>query len=150
MAYTLGAISRARLIGVHPDLVRVVLRAIEITPQDFTVFEGVRTPATQADYVRRRVSKTMSSRHLTGHAVDLVPWIAGQPRWEWPPIYIVADAVRRAALAEGVAIIWGGVWDRRLGDLPPHASGLAVAVRSYSARHSGPDFLDGPHFELHV
>jgi peptidoglycan L-alanyl-D-glutamate endopeptidase CwlK len=42
----------------------------------------------------------MNSRHLIrsdgfGHAVDLVPWINGKPRWEWKPIYHIAAAVRR-------------------------------------------------------
>ena len=39
----LGAVSRRNLIGVHPDLVRVVERAITITTVDFRVAEGLRT-----------------------------------------------------------------------------------------------------------
>lgn len=151
MAYVLGAKSLARLDGVHPDLVRVVKRAITITPQDFTVQEGLRSRATQADYVNRGVSKTMNSRHLTGHAVDLVPWINGQPRWEWPPIFVMADAVRRAAIIEEVRLVWGGVWDRMLLDLPEYSSGLQKAVDAYSARRRAAGksaFLDGPHFEV--
>jgi len=32
-----------RMHGVHPDLIRVVNRAIEITQTDFTVLEGMRS-----------------------------------------------------------------------------------------------------------
>ena len=78
MAYRLGLRSRARLRGVHPDLVRVVTRAIEITDVDFTVLEGVRSLSRQRQLVAQGASKTMRSRHLTGHAVDLGAWVAGR------------------------------------------------------------------------
>lgn len=43
MAYSLSLRSRTALQGVHPDLVAVVKRAIQITRQDFVVLQGVRT-----------------------------------------------------------------------------------------------------------
>lgn len=49
MAFRLGAQSRARLAGVHPDLVRVVERAIQLSSVDFSVLEGVRTPQRQRE-----------------------------------------------------------------------------------------------------
>lgn len=76
--FSLGARSLLRLQGVHPSLVRVVKRAIRITPVDFTVLEGVRSRERQAELVRIGASKTMNSRHLTGHAVDLAPWVGGK------------------------------------------------------------------------
>lgn len=151
--FLLSARSRARLVGVHPKLAGVVERAITLTTRDFTVFEGLRTPERQARLVSAGASRTSKSRHLKqgdgwGHAVDLVPWVEGGPRWEWPPIYAIAAAVRAAAVEAGVALIWGGVWDRRMGDLPASAEGLKAAVLAYGVRHPGPDFLDGPHYEL--
>jgi peptidoglycan L-alanyl-D-glutamate endopeptidase CwlK len=148
MAFALGKASQAKLDLVRPQLARVVRRAITITTADFTVFEAMRTLATQKEYLRRGVTKTLNSRHLTGDAVDLVPWVSGGPRWEWPPIYNIAAAMREAAVIEGVALRWGGVWDRRLADLPANAAGIKRAVEQYCARHPGPDFLDGPHYEL--
>jgi peptidoglycan L-alanyl-D-glutamate endopeptidase CwlK len=150
MTYVLGAKSLAKLEGVHPDLVRVVRRAIAITTQDFAVFEGLRTLKTQREYMRRGVTRTLASKHLKqpdgfGHAVDLVPWIDGALRWEWGPIWHIAEAMRQAAIAEAVSLTWGGVWDQRLNDL---GADLKAAVSAYSARHPGPDFLDGPHFQL--
>jgi peptidoglycan L-alanyl-D-glutamate endopeptidase CwlK len=62
-----------RMHGLHPDLYRVVLAMGEYCPTPFMVMEGVRSVAQQADYVAAGSSKTMNSRHLTGHAVDLAP-----------------------------------------------------------------------------
>lgn len=110
MAYSLGARSLKRLEGVHPDLVRVVKRAITLTPIDFTVLEGRRTLARQKQLVASGASKTMNSRHLTGHAVDLGAYVAGSVRWDWPLYYKLAEAVKEAAKLEGVPIEWGGDW----------------------------------------
>lgn len=153
MSFALSAYSRARLKGVHPDLAALVRRAIELTTQDFIVHDGVRTLARQRALVAAGASKTLRSRHLVqadgfGHAVDLVPYIHGKVRWEWKPIYAIAAAVRQAAVEWRVDLIWGGVWDRRLADLPETADGLEAAVKAYTVRHPGPDFIDGPHFEI--
>ncbi|WP_084398356.1 M15 family metallopeptidase [Henriciella aquimarina] len=152
--FKLGARSRSELTGVHPDLVRCVEKAIATTPQDFSVHDGIRSPAEQERLVARGASKTMNSRHLTqpdgyGHAVDLVPYVNGQLRWEWPLIYPIAAAMHAAADEVGVRLRWGGVWDRMLDELPGTADGLKQAVQEYAVRHPGPDFLDGPHFEIH-
>lgn len=153
MTYSLGAGSLAKLNGVHPDMLRVVKRAIGISAQDFTVFEGLRTQATQNSYLARGVTRVKFSQHMLqkdgfGHAVDLVPWISGGPRWEWPLIYPIAAAMRDAAIAEMVEIRWGGVWDRTLNELGHNAAAIKQAVADYCTRHPGPDFIDGPHYEL--
>lgn len=153
MSFKLGAKSLAELQGVEPRIVAVVERAIILTAQDFAVHDGVRTLEQQKALVRSGASKTMNSRHLIrsdgyGHAVDLVPVINGKLRWEWKPIYAIAAAVRQAAIEQAVPLIWGGVWDKRLNDIPAGAVGLEATVREYCARHPGPDFIDGPHFEL--
>ncbi|WP_088183567.1 endolysin [Sphingobium sp. Z007] len=156
MTYSLGAKSNAALVGVHPIIVSVVRAAISITEQDFTVFEGVRSLATQKEYMKRGVTRTLASKHLRqpdgkGHAVDLVPWIAGQPRWEWEPIYRIAVAMDKAATAQGVAhrIRWGGIWDRTMAQYGTDApQSMKEAVAAYCKRHPGPDFIDGPHYEL--
>ena len=72
MTYALGKRSLERLVGVHPDLVRVVKRAIELTDHDFSVIEGLRTIETQRAYVAKSASKTMNSRHITGRILRLV------------------------------------------------------------------------------
>lgn len=152
MAFALGATSLAHLQAVHPSLRAIVMRAIELTDQDFGVHEGVRTVETQREYVRTGVSKTMDSKHLPqsdgfSHAVDLVPYIAGKLRWEWPPIYQIASAVVRAAHELTIEVTWGAVWDRTSLYLPTTADGLKSAVDLYRARHPGDDFIDGPHWQ---
>ena len=118
MSYTLGTRSRQRLSGVHPDLVAVVKRAIQITEQDFAVLEGIRNINRQRELFKAGKSTTMNSRHLTGHAVDLAPWPIS---WEWEGFYPIADAMKQAAEELDIAIVWGGDWK---------------------------SFPDGPHFEL--
>lgn len=153
--FVLGQRSLDELIGVHPDLVRVVHHAIRITRQDFTVFDGLRTPAEQAEIKRRGASTTLNSKHLRqadgfSHAVDLVPWIAGRARWEWPAIYPIAAAVQQAAIAEGVRLRWGGTWTE-INRIAPGAKALEAAQRAYvQARLAAGRraFPDGPHYEL--
>jgi peptidoglycan LD-endopeptidase CwlK len=118
MAYTLGTRSSQRLSGVHPDLVAVVKRAIQITEQDFSVLEGIRNINRQRELFKAGKSTTMNSRHLTGHAVDLAPWPTS---WEWEGFYPIAEAMKQAAEELEVDIVWGGDWK---------------------------SFPDGPHFEL--
>lgn len=157
MSFRLGLASRRELKGVHPQLVRVVERAIELTTQDFTVHDGVRTLEEQKALVARGASKTMNSRHLIrsdgfGHAVDLVPWINGKPRWEWEPIFDIAFAMQTAARELGVNLRWGGVWDRTLNDLAQSPEGLEDEVEDYVTRRRAAGqksvFIDGPHYEL--
>lgn len=108
--YKLGQRSQSRLKGVHPDLVRVVERAIEITEIDFAVLEGVRSKTRQEQLVKAGASQTMRSRHLTGHAVDLGAYVAGSVRWDWPLYHKLAVAVKQAAAELQIPIEWGGDW----------------------------------------
>lgn len=147
MSYVLGKRSRQELRGVDPGVVEVVERAIIITKQDFSVHDGLRTVEEQAEYVRTGVSKTMNSRHLTGYAVDLVPYVNGKLRWEWKPIFVVTDAVQQACQELGVRMRWGAVWDRCLNDL---SNDLEGEVTEYGKRRRAAGkkpFLDGPHYE---
>ncbi len=119
--FKLSRRSLERMQKVHPDLVKVVMLAIELTEVDFGVTEGMRTVERQRELYAKGASKTMKSRHLTGHAVDLVAYIGAEVRWDWPLYHKIADAMKRAANSLGVAIVWGGDWV---------------------------SFRDGPHFEL--
>lgn len=111
MAYRLGKRSLKRLQGVHPDLVKVIKRAIELTPIDFTVLEGKRSVARQRRLVRSGASKTMNSRHLTGHAVDIAPLHPnGKISWHWPHYFLLEPAVKQAARELGITVEWGGDW----------------------------------------
>lgn len=146
--FTLGHSSLKELNGVYLDLVAVVNRAIQLSAQDFAVHDGIRTVAEQQKLVAAGASQTMDSRHITGHAVDLVPYINGKLRWEWPPIYVIADAVRVAARELKIPIRWGGAWDV---DFTSSTDSPEDLVSSYVARRKKQGqraFIDGPHFEL--
>jgi peptidoglycan L-alanyl-D-glutamate endopeptidase CwlK len=108
--YNLSAKSKGKLKGVHPDLVKVIHRAIQITPIDFTVLEGMRSVKRQKYLFDTGKSKTMNSRHLTGHAVDIAPWVDGTISWDWAYYWPLADAVKKAAKEVGVEVEWGGDW----------------------------------------
>lgn len=123
MTFSLSTRSRSRLQGVHPDLVRVVERAIAITPVDFMVTEGLRDAHRQAGLVKAGASRTLKSRHLTGHAVDIAALVDGEVRWDWPLYPRIAAAFKQAAQELAVPLTWGGDWPR---------------------------LRDGPHFELNA
>lgn len=116
MTFQLSQRSLQRLEGVHRDLVKVVQRAIAISPIDFTVLEGLRSIERQRQLVASGASKTMNSRHLTGHAVDLAPFLdtdgdgRAEVSWHWPHYHALAEVVKRAAAELHVTIEWGGDW----------------------------------------
>jgi peptidoglycan L-alanyl-D-glutamate endopeptidase CwlK len=115
MAFKLGKKSLDRLQGVHPDLIAVVKLAITKTPVDFTVLEGLRTEARQKHLVASGASKTMNSRHLTGHAVDLAPLPIDWDNRE--AFKTVSTAMKAAAEELGIKIEWGGDF-KTFSDMP--------------------------------
>ena len=61
MSFKLGKRSLSNLEGVHPDLIKVVNRAIELTQVDFTVIEGLRTKERQAQLLKEKKTITLNS-----------------------------------------------------------------------------------------
>lgn len=146
--YVLSNKSKQRLHGVDERLISLVERSIEITKIDFVVLEGVRTIERQKALFNTGASKTLNSRHLTGHAVDLAPLKDGKVTWEWYFYNRLAETVSKAASELSLVIRWGGVWDRRLHELkPPFEDEIQAYVNRMKAIKKKA-FLDGPHFEL--
>jgi peptidoglycan LD-endopeptidase CwlK len=149
VTFKLSAKSLTNLQGVEERLVRVVQRAIELTTVDFGVIEGLRTEETQRAYVAAGKSQTMASKHLEGKAVDLMAYVAGKPSWELNLYDDIADAMKKAAAEQGVAIRWGGAWT--VNDITKWQGTMASAMNTYiderRAQNRKP-FIDGPHFEL--
>jgi len=110
MGYRLSRRSLSRLAGVHADLVAVVKRAIEITAVDFVVTEGLRTIERQRELMAAGASRTLQSRHLTGHAVDLAALVGNEVRWDWPLYGKLNLAMQRAADELQIPVEWGGSW----------------------------------------
>lgn len=120
-SYRFGLRSLGNLVGVHHDLVAVAYRALALSPVDFAVTCGIRSPAQQQELVRTGASQTLRSRHITGHAIDVVAMPDGKVTWNWPEYELISVAFKAAALELNVPIQWGGDWK---------------------------SFKDGPHFQL--
>lgn len=142
-AFVFSRNSRSKLAGVHPKLIAVVERALSISNTDFSVIDGLREYAVQLRYVKTGASKTLKSKHLKqpdgfGHAVDLLPYKAGQSsdeRWEDASGFMeVSRAMLQASFELGVKIRWGGDWDRD--------------GKTRSQGDKDEKFVDLPHFEL--
>lgn len=76
------------------------------------IVDTLRTPAEQAENIRRGVSWTPHSKHLTGDAIDVAPyavfdlhgpdklqWDAGDPIW-----------TKLGVIGEACGLKWGGRW----------------------------------------
>lgn len=149
MTFKLSKRSLSRLEGVHPDLVRVVEKAITLTTVDFGVTCGLRTLEEQKKLVEQGASQTLKSKHLEGLAVDLVAYVGGRVSWEMPLYDKVADAMHTAALEEGVKLCWGGAW--HLPDICCWTEDMEDARNDYiDLRRSQKRrvFIDAPHFQI--
>jgi peptidoglycan LD-endopeptidase CwlK len=146
VSYSFGKASQARLKGLHPDLIKVLKRAINISEIDFTIIEGVRSAARQAAlYAQGRtkpgpkVTWVRTSNHQAksdgfGYAVDVYPFpvnlVLGAKPKEYEPLFDkIAEAMFKAAKELGIHIRWGADWDM---DNMPRERGET----------------DNPHFEL--
>ena len=136
--YKLSKRSLRNLEGVHPLLVNIVHRALELSDIDFTVVEGLRTIEKQREYYNKGASKTMRSYHLKqsdgySHAVDIYPYYNGSVQVNAPFDYFrrIANAMMEAGDEYGVILTWGADWDRD-GDTRDHT------------------FVDSPHYQIEL
>lgn len=150
MGFRLSKRSLNNLQGVHPALVDIVHHAISVTKVDFAVVEGLRTIERQKDLVARGASQTMKSKHLDGHAVDLMAFIGNRGSWELNLYDDIADAVREGAVKVGVRTRWGAAWT--VADIRKWKGTMEGAMNSYIdvRRSEGKrPFIDAPHFEIY-
>jgi peptidoglycan LD-endopeptidase CwlK len=116
VSFVLSQKSLQRLDGVHPKLASIVKAAISISKVDFSVIEGVRSLEKQREYFDAGKSRTMKSKHLTGHAVDLMPLVDTdgdgdkEGTWEERHFLPIADAMFQASTNLGISLNWGGHW----------------------------------------
>jgi peptidoglycan L-alanyl-D-glutamate endopeptidase CwlK len=95
--------------------------ALQDSPFDFIITEGVRSLETQTILFNTGKSRTMNSRHLNGRAVDIAVLVDGKVTWDFKYYKEVAAHIKMVAQKLNISITWGGDWK---------------------------SFLDGPHFEL--
>ena len=121
MTHTFSEKSNTKLEGVDERLIRVATLALQLSPVDFGITEGVRTLERQKQLVKAGASRTLRSKHLEGKAIDVVAYLDGEVRWDWPLYEKIAKAFKQAADELGYKITWGGSWAT---------------------------FKDGPHFQI--
>ncbi|MGR7336759.1 M15 family metallopeptidase [Klebsiella aerogenes] len=119
--------SETNLNGVNPVLVKVIRRALELTPVDFIVIEGLRTQGRQKEMVATGKSQTMNSRHLTGDAVDIIPV---NTTWKVEEFKPLLKAVKQAADEQGLKLRFGINWK--------NDPALPIETK----------FIDAPHVEI--
>jgi len=149
MGFKLSKRSLTNLEGVRPELIEVVNFAIQVTRIDFGVTEGLRTVDRQRELVASGASQTMNSKHIKGHAVDLMAYIGTRASWELNLYDDIADAMRLGAIEVGVPLVWGAAWN--VPDIREWDSTMQDAMDYYvDARRAQKrrPFIDGPHFEL--
>ena len=102
--------SERNLTGVRPELVKIVRRAYGISTIPFQVIEGVRTLAREKELLKHGATTTLKSRHLTGHAVDVLALVNGKGTWDVPAYVKIAAAMKQAAAELKLPLDWGGDW----------------------------------------
>ena len=128
--FTFSQRSLKNLRGVHSHLIAITARALQLSATDFTVICGLRTHSEQNSLYELGLSKTLTSAHLTGYAIDFAPFVNGEVNPHNRAAHVeVAKAFMQAAEEFDVSIRWGGDWDQD-GD------------------HKDERFFDGAHIEL--
>jgi len=114
--FELSGKSKSHLVGVHPDLVRLVNRVIDKTRIDFGVSEGVRDYARQVKLYRNRKTTTLHSQHFIndntgyGHAIDIFAYMNGKAQWGSKYYGPIVQTFLTEAVSLGVQIQCGHLW----------------------------------------
>ena len=142
--------SLAEMAGVHWEITVASHLLIRVSPVDFCFHDGLRSKAEQERNVYKGVSRTLETKHLTGDAGDLVPWVDGKLTWEVAPCIELARAMQKVVRFLGTSQTWGGVWDRPLEALSDDLEREVALYRErYRAKHGDKKkpLFDGVHFE---
>ena len=152
MPFQLSQRSLDKLVGVRPELIEVVKRAIEITTVDFGVTEGLRTKERQIELFEKGASQIrVGGTHVDGRAVDLMAYLDGRVSWELNLYDNIADAMKQAAIEKNVPLRWGAAWN--VPDIRLWRGTMEEAMNYYideRRKQNKRPFIDGPHFEMVV
>lgn len=79
------------------------------------IIDTLRTHAEQLDNMRRGVSWTLDSKHLTGRAIDLAPYdsylLHGSDKLKWDPTDPAWQKI--GEIGEALGLVWGGRWQHK-------------------------------------
>lgn len=142
MKYKLSKRSLDNLVGVHPNLVKVIKAAIVDSPVDFTIVCGLRTTKQQQEIFAQgrtkpgmKVTNADGVKNLSNHqdeadgkkdglgvAVDLYPFYLGKVQVNHEDtiknLKLIAVHIKATGAKMGIKIVWGGDW--RSPYDPPH------------------------------
>lgn len=96
---------------MRPLAVELLARCVEVGIQ-VVIVDTLRTPAEQEENIRKKVSWTKNSKHLTGDAIDVAPYevyhLHGADKIQW----LTSDPVWQTigAIGEALGLRWGGRW----------------------------------------
>lgn len=147
--YEFSARSLGNLVGVDERLVQTAYRALALTEVDFGVIDGCRTYQEQLELFSRGATQTLSSKHLSGDAIDVAAYIGPRVSWELKLYDCIAEAFRVAAKEVGLPVRWGGAWT--VPDICQYNQSMTSAQTEYidSCRAEGRrPFIDAGHFEV--
>lgn len=146
MTFAFSQKSIDKLQGVHPDLLKIVNLAITKSAVDFGITEGVRSAKQQAIFYHNGASERLVSRHMTGHAVDVLAYLGARGTYKPESLYFeIANAFLAAAKELKIPLEWGGAFGR---DLTKFNS-AEDAKKNYDLSRLGrKKFFDGVHFNL--
>jgi len=109
--FKFGKGSLEKLDTVHPDLKLVMKEVIKLTPIDFGITEGIRSPERAEQLKAEGLSKAgAKSLHCQGKAVDIVCYNGGKITWELEFYEAVAGVVGEVCEILDIKIRWGGSW----------------------------------------
>jgi len=131
--YSFTESSEKNFANVHPDLVKLARKALELSPVNFGVSEGARSVDRQRYLLGQRATQTLDSRHIPAepmgggnnlsHAIDIFPFVGGEARYDGRLFAEIKEAWDQASVLLKIPFEWGGDWK---------------------------DFHDAPHFQLPV
>ncbi len=107
--FKFGKGSLSHLENIQPELRACVELALTLSEIDFSVVEGLRSPARQVELFEEGLTQTLDSYHLVGRAVDLYPW-TGMTNHSPEAYKKLARAMFKASQRLGLEIEWGGLW----------------------------------------
>jgi peptidoglycan L-alanyl-D-glutamate endopeptidase CwlK len=108
--------SNAKLVGVHPKLIKLAQLALELSVYDFGITSGVRTLDEQRALLATGATEILVSKHLVqddgwGYAIDFAVYRDGKLTWDIKYYRKVIQAFVTAAIELGIQVEFGGLWE---------------------------------------
>lgn len=140
--------SNDKLDQVDENLAKVFRHILPKSPFDLSILEGLRSIERQEALYKAGKSKTMRSKHLKGHAVDVGVWYDGKITWDLDKYVMVADCVNiylPELYLNGWSLRWGGAWHA---SFPNKEQTAQQMMDEYQDKSEGRGFIDAIHWEI--